>query len=149
MSVRLGQVNTTTRPTATRVIDGSDFHVELDLDGVADTLLDQIAAVLYRERRTWELSMLGNPKTGAAQKARMRNAIKAALIADRAFDVPLYTTQAQELSTDLWGATEAPTPCTGECGGENYATRDDGLCDVDGSAADRVESGLSHLRSVS
>lgn len=145
---RAGQINTATRPTASRVIEGSDFHVQLDLDAVADTLLDQIAAVLYRERRTWELSMLGNPKTGAAQKARMRTAIKGALVADRAFDVPLYVAQAQELSTDLWGATEAPPLCSGDCGGENYATRDDGLCDVDGSAADVASAGYSHLRAV-
>lgn len=145
---RLGQVNTTTRPTATRVIDGSDFHVELDLDGIADTLLDQIAQVLHRERRTWELSMLGNPKTSPTQKARMRSQLKAALVAAHAFDVPLYTSQAQELSTDLWGATEAPDLCRGECGGENYATRDDGLCDVDGSAADVAQAGISHLRAV-
>lgn len=145
---RLGQVNSTTRPAAHRVVDGSDFHVELDLDGVADTLLDQIAAVVHREKRTWQLSMLGNPKTAAAQKAEIRAQLKAGLILNRAFDVPLYPAQAEELSSDLWEATAEPSRCEGPCGGENYASLEDGLCDIDSSAADVAESGYSHLRAV-
>ena len=148
MSTRLGQVNTTTRPRATRVVDGNEFHVELDLDGVADTLLDQIAAVLHREKRIWQLSMLGNPKTSPAQKAEIRAQLKAGLTLNRAFDVPLYSAQAEELSSDLWESTTEPSFCEGPCGGENYASRPDGLCEDDGEAANVAESGLSHLRAV-
>lgn len=147
-STRLDQVNSTTRPVATRVVDGNEFHVELDLDGVADTLLDQIAAVLHREKRTWQMSMLGNPKTRPAQKAEIRAQLKAGLILNRAFDVPLYTAQAEELQADLWEATTEPQFCEGDCGGQNYATRPDGLCEDDGNAADVAEAGYSHLRAV-
>lgn len=147
-STRLDQVNSTTRPVATRVVDGNEYHVELDLDGVADTLLDQIGAVLHREHRVAQIMLLGNPVTSPTARVEVRAQLKAALTLARAFDVPLYTAQAEELQADLWEATTEPSFCEGDCGGQNYASRPDGLCEDDGNAADVAEAGYSHLRAI-
>lgn len=141
-----GLINTTARPVATRVIDGDTYHVDLDLDAAADTLLDQIAATLYREHRIAQLLLLGNPKTRPAEKASIRTQLKASLTLARAFDIPLYPAQAEGLGVDLMEATEEPPQCDSDC--PNYATRPDGLCNTDGETADNAAAGYAHLRAV-
>lgn len=138
-----GQINTQAGPRAERIIDGDNWHVQINLDAVADTLLDQIGAVMYRQRVTWMLSMIGNPKTGAAERARIRATLKAALVG--AFEVPLYPHQSEELQADLLEATVEPSWCG--CA-EAYATRADGYCDGCGNRADMADAGIAQLRAV-
>lgn len=140
-----GLINTTARPRAERIIDGDTFHVSLDLDALADTLIDQIAAVIHQQRRTWQLSMVGNPRTRPAERAAYRRELKAALTLARAFDVPINHTQAEELQADLFEATTEPGRC--DCDTE-YATRPDGLGDNCGAAADLAQANITQLRAV-
>ena len=140
-----GLINTAARPRAERVVEGDTYHVSLDLDALADTLIDQIAAIIHRERRTWALSLVGNPRTRPAERAQHRAEIKAALTLARAFDVPIDHAQAEQLQADLFEATVEPGWCN--CDNE-YATRPDGLCDTCGNAADLAAANIAQIRAV-
>jgi hypothetical protein len=145
MTTSPGLINTAARPRAERQIDGATFHVTLDLDAVADTLIDQIAALLYRQHRTWQFSLVGNPKTSPADRAAYRAQIRAALTMARAFDVPLHPGQAEELQADLFEATTEPAWCDCDTA---YATRPDGLCDNCGNTADAAQANVTQIRAV-
>jgi hypothetical protein len=117
------------RPTATQVVDGDSYSVELDLTPIAAGLLNDIAVALRGNGHL--MTLLANNQVGSREHANVRASILARLQATRALTVQLGPDQAHDLSGDLWTASAEPSRCEGYCDGENFASIGDlcGDCD--------------------
>jgi hypothetical protein len=113
------------RPTATRIVDGDTYTVEVDLSPIAAGLLSDIALALRGNGHL--MTLLANQKVGSLEHTRIRRAILQRLEMTSALKLMLGPDQAEELAGELFEAMEEPSHCEGPCGGENYATTG-GLC---------------------
>jgi hypothetical protein len=129
------------RPTATQVVDGDSYTVELDLTPIAAGLLNDIAVALRGNGHL--MTLLANNRVGTPEHANVRAQIIARLQATRALTVQLGPDQAEALSEDLWTASAEPSRCEGYCDGENFASIGDlcGDCDEIRSSRNAMSGG--------
>ena len=129
------------RPTATQVVDGDSYTVELDLTPIAAGLLNDIAVALRGNGHL--MTLLANNRVGTPEHANVRASILARLQATRALTLQLGPDQAHDLSGDLWTASAEPSRCEGYCDGENFASIGDlcGDCDEIRSSRNAMSGG--------
>lgn len=122
-------------PTASRIIDGEHWSVELDLSRVAQPILADLARI--RGLGSW-LTALETQKVGSPEYTHILDRILNLPGVRTVFTLPLLPSEASRLSDELydaWGLGDEPDRCS-HCytsykmlGSDLCARCDDGLAD--------------------
>ena len=126
-----GGMSNSVGPRATRIVDGSTYAVELDLNPIAASILGDLA----RSSQTWRLRQM-QVHPGSPDFTRHLAALVADPAVQAALTVLIHPDAAEQLSGDLWSAKDEPDWCTtgeGSCG--SYAVVGD-LCREHQAAAE-------------
>jgi len=112
-----GGMSNSVGPRATRIVDGTTYAVELDLNPIAASLLTDLA----RSTQTWRLEHLKHRQPGSAEFTRHLAALTADPTMQAALTQLIHPDAAEQLSSELWESKDEPGYCTSwDCA--NYAT---------------------------